>query len=144
MSGRQKLIELCLIEPYDKLVVNINDRYRHLSGLFYHFLGFIPVRGNIMFGKGDALLRKILLRMRAMGSGWGGINCDFLVAHVTPPLINLIFAPGNMSREPLRRFYAIMVAYLTLLSPAAGPQKEFRAATGWRGCIKREGSPPPL
>ena len=77
----QQFIQFRLVESHQYLVVNRDYRHTHLPRYFNHFLHLFPVGGDIVILEDVTLLRKILLRSMAVGSGWCRIDDNTLFSH---------------------------------------------------------------
>ena len=82
----QQFREFGLVKADDDIFIIDNDnRDAHLLCLFNHFLGRIPIGGDIMILKLDIVLCKELLHFLTIRSGRCGIDYDYFIRHFQPP-----------------------------------------------------------
>ena len=70
-----------MVETDDDLTADDDDRHAHLPGHLHHLLAFFHVFGDIVVGKGNAVLFEKILRHVAKMTGRRAIDCDRLFSH---------------------------------------------------------------
>ena len=73
----EHLVDASLVESYQHFIAGGNDRDRPSAGDLDHFFESLRITARIVICELDALLRKILFRHFAVGSGGTAVYFDF-------------------------------------------------------------------